>query len=67
VRGEGPGGILGDLVIGVIGALIGGWVFRFFGHAGVTGINIGSIIVAFIGGVILLMIMRALTGKRARA
>src|ERR1700758_5182158 len=34
---EGPGGIVGDLIIGIIGALIGGWVFGAFGHAGVTG------------------------------
>lgn len=67
VPGEGPGGILGDLLIGVIGALIGGWIFNALGHTGVTGINIGSILVAFIGGVVLLLIIRAVTGKRARA
>jgi len=67
VPGEGPGGILGDLVIGIIGAIIGGWIFNYFGHAGVTGINIGSIIVAFIGAVILLLIVRAVTGRRVRA
>jgi uncharacterized membrane protein YeaQ/YmgE (transglycosylase-associated protein family) len=67
IPGEGPGGVIGDLVIGVVGAIIGGWVFNYFGHAGVTGINIGSIIVAFIGGVILLWILRAVSGKRAKA
>ncbi|MDO8585441.1 MAG: GlsB/YeaQ/YmgE family stress response membrane protein [Armatimonadota bacterium] len=60
----GPGGILGDLIVGVIGGLIGGWTFRSFGAAGVTGINIGSIIVAFIGAVILLVIWRAIAGTR---
>jgi uncharacterized membrane protein YeaQ/YmgE (transglycosylase-associated protein family) len=65
VPGEGPGGLIGDLVVGVIGALIGGWVFQQFGHAGVTGINVGSIIVAFIGSVILLLIVRAVTGRRS--
>lgn len=67
VPGEGPGGLLGDLLIGVIGALIGGWIFNALGHAGVTGINIGSILVAFIGGVVLLLIIRAVTGRRVRA
>jgi uncharacterized membrane protein YeaQ/YmgE (transglycosylase-associated protein family) len=62
VKGEGPGGLLGDLIIGVIGAIIGGWVFGYFGHVGVTGINLGSIVVAFIGSVILLAIVRALSG-----
>ena len=65
VPGEGPGGVLGDLIIGIIGAIIGGWVFNYFGHTGATGINIGSIVVAFIGSVILLLIMRAVTGRRA--
>ncbi len=65
VPGGGPGGIVGDLVVGVLGALIGGWLFNSFGHVGVTGLNIGSILVAFIGGVILLWILRLVTGRRA--
>ncbi len=64
VPGEGPGGIIGDLIVGVVGALIGGWVFNAFGHMGATGINIWSILVAFIGAVILLFIIRAFTGRR---
>ena len=64
VPGEGPGGILGDLVIGIVGAIVGGWIFNSFGHAGVTGINLGSIIVAFVGAVILLWLIRVLTGAR---
>lgn len=65
VPGEGPGGVLGDLVIGVVGAVIGGWLMSYFGHAGVNGISIWSIFVAFLGSVILLFIMRAFTGRRA--
>lgn len=69
VPGEGPGGIVGDLVVGVLGAIIGGWLFHSFGHgsfghAGVTGLNLGSILVAFVGGVVLLWILRLLTGRR---
>ena len=67
VPGEGPGGILGDLIIGIVGAIIGGWLFNLFGHVGATGINIWSIIVAFIGSVILLWIVRAVRGGRAVA
>ncbi len=63
--GEGPGGIVGDLIIGIIGAFIGGWVFAEFGHYGVTGLNLWSIIVAFVGAVILLFILRAISGRRA--
>lgn len=67
VPGEGPGGIIGDMIIGIIGAVVGGWIFNAFGHAGATGINIGSIVVAFIGAVVLLLIVRAVTGRRAAA
>lgn len=64
VPGEGPGGILGDLIIGIIGAILGGWLFNAFGHVGATGINLWSILVAFIGSVVLLLIIRAITGRR---
>jgi uncharacterized membrane protein YeaQ/YmgE (transglycosylase-associated protein family) len=67
VPGEGPGGLLGDLIVGIVGALIGGWIFNSFGHLGVTGLNLWSILVAFVGGVVLLLIIRLLTGRRAVA
>jgi uncharacterized membrane protein YeaQ/YmgE (transglycosylase-associated protein family) len=65
VKGVGPGGVLGDLAIGVAGGLIGGWIFSWFGHLGVTGINIPSIIVAFVGSVILLLLVRVFTSSKA--
>ena len=64
VPGEGPGGVLGDIIVGIIGAFIGGWVYGLFGHSGVTGFNIPSIICAIIGAVILLFIIRAIGGRR---
>jgi uncharacterized membrane protein YeaQ/YmgE (transglycosylase-associated protein family) len=67
VPGEGPGGVLGDLIVGVIGAILGGWLFNYFGHIGATGLNIWSIVVAFVGGVVLLLIIRAITGRRVAA
>lgn len=67
VPGEGPGGVLGDLVIGIVGALIGGWLFNSFGHTGVTGLNLWSILVAFVGGVVLLLIIRLFSGRAAAA
>ncbi len=64
VRGTAPGrGIWGDLIAGMIGAIIGGAIFRILGMRGVTGINLGSIIVAFIGAVIFLVIWRAMSGR----
>jgi len=65
VPGEGPGGLLGDLIVGVIGAILGGWIWNYFGHSGVTGLNLGSIFVAFVGGVVLLLIMRLFTRRRS--
>jgi uncharacterized membrane protein YeaQ/YmgE (transglycosylase-associated protein family) len=68
IPGEGPAGLLGDLVIGAVGALVGGWIFNAFGHSGATGVNIGSIVVAFVGAVVVLWLMRLFTGRRpARA
>jgi uncharacterized membrane protein YeaQ/YmgE (transglycosylase-associated protein family) len=53
-----------DLIIGLVGALLGGWVFQtFLGHS-YSG-WIGSTFVAFVGAIILLFIVRAFTGRRA--
>jgi uncharacterized membrane protein YeaQ/YmgE (transglycosylase-associated protein family) len=53
-------GILGDIVVGIVGAVIGGWLFAHFGwHTPFGGIA-GVIFVAFIGAVVLLLILRAL-------
>jgi len=65
VPGEGPGGIIGDIIVGIIGALIGGFVYRLFGHAGITGFNLWSFICAIIGAIVLLLIIRAISGRRA--
>jgi uncharacterized membrane protein YeaQ/YmgE (transglycosylase-associated protein family) len=63
VPGEGPGGMIGDLIIGILGALAGGWLFSvFLGHS-YSG-WIGSTLVAFVGAVVLLFILRAVTGTR---
>ena len=61
VKGGGFG-LVGDLVVGVIGALLGGWLFSAFG-ASTGGGLIGSIVVATIGAIVLLVIVRVL--KRA--
>lgn len=52
-------GLLMDIIVGIVGGLIGGFVLSALGVGGeVTGINIGSILVAFIGAVILLALLR---------
>jgi len=64
VRGGGLG-VIGDIIVGIIGALIGGFIVSALGGTGVTGFNIWTFIVAVIGAVILLLIVRAVTGSRA--
>jgi len=63
-RGHGYG-IIGDIVVGLVGALIGGFLAGFFIHGSVG--LIGSIIVAFLGALILLAILRMFGRSRARA
>jgi uncharacterized membrane protein YeaQ/YmgE (transglycosylase-associated protein family) len=53
-------GILMDIVLGILGAVAGGWLFNQFGHMGVTGLNLYSLLVAVIGAVILLVIYHAI-------
>ncbi|HSV03664.1 MAG TPA: GlsB/YeaQ/YmgE family stress response membrane protein [Phenylobacterium sp.] len=59
------GSLVWDLVLGVIGAFVGGFLFTRFGAAGVSGLNIYSILVAIIGAVVVLFIYHALVGRRA--
>ena len=56
-RGE---GIFLDIILGVVGALVGGWLFTAFGAHGVTGVNIYSIFVAAIGSIIVLVVYHTL-------
>jgi uncharacterized membrane protein YeaQ/YmgE (transglycosylase-associated protein family) len=49
-------GILLDIVLGVVGALVGGWLFQLAGHTGVTGFNLYSMFVAIVGAVVVLVV-----------
>ncbi len=64
VGGSGQGFFI-DLALGILGALVGGFLYsETFGGPGITGVNIGSIIVAIIGSIIILFIYHAVTGRR---
>lgn len=52
-------GTLVDIVVGIVGAFLGGIIFQTFGAAGVTGFNIWSLFVAIVGAVVLLAIVKA--------
>ncbi len=47
-----------NVFVGILGAVVGGWIFNFFGHAGVYGFNLYSFLVAFVGASVLLFIFR---------
>ena len=51
-------GLLTNIVVGVIGAFLGGWLFNQFGGLGVTGFNLYSLLVAVVGAIVLLVIVR---------
>ena len=53
-------GILLDIVLGIVGAVVGGWLFNTFGAAGVTGLNLYSLLVAVVGAVLLLVLYHAI-------
>ena len=50
-------GALANIVVGIVGAFIGGWVMSFFGAQGVTGFNLPSLLVAIGGAVVLLFVV----------
>lgn len=55
-------GALLNIIVGIVGALIGGWVMSMFGEEGVTGFNLVSFIVALLGSVILLALVKVVRG-----
>jgi uncharacterized membrane protein YeaQ/YmgE (transglycosylase-associated protein family) len=63
--GEGPGGLLITLILGMVGASLGGFVVGLLGGTGATGFNVWSIIVATFGAIILLFLYGLLTRRTA--
>jgi uncharacterized membrane protein YeaQ/YmgE (transglycosylase-associated protein family) len=63
---SGQGTII-DIVLGVVGAFVGGFLFNLFGAAGVTGLNPWSLVVATLGAIVVLVIKHAVTGRRSLA
>lgn len=56
-RGE---GVIVDIVLGIVGAIVGGWLFNTFGASGVTGLNVYSLLGVVIGSVVLLVVYHAI-------
>ena len=59
------GSLVVDLVLGIVGAVVGGFLFNQFGASGVSGLNLYSLLVAVIGAVVVLAIYHVFTGRRA--
>ena len=53
-------GLFLDLVLGIVGAIAGGWLFKMFGASGVTGLNLYSLLVAVVGAVAVLLVYHAI-------
>lgn len=53
-------GILLNIIVGIVGSVIGSWIFNFFGAGGVSGFNVGSFVVAIVGSVVLIAIVQAI-------
>jgi len=60
VNKKGKGVIL-DILLGIVGAVLGGWLFNTFGASGVTGVNLYSLLVAVIGSIVFLVVYHAVT------
>jgi len=56
-------GLVIDIVLGIVGAIVGGFLFSLFGAAPVTGLNIYSLIVAVVGAMVVLWVYHAVTGR----
>jgi uncharacterized membrane protein YeaQ/YmgE (transglycosylase-associated protein family) len=59
-------GVFLDIILGIVGAVVGGWLFSAFGMSRVTGLNIYSLLVAIVGAVVVLVVYHALAGRRTR-
>jgi uncharacterized membrane protein YeaQ/YmgE (transglycosylase-associated protein family) len=58
------GSLVVDLVLGIVGAVVGGFLFNQFGAGGVSGLNLYSLLVAVVGAVVVLAIYHAFSGRR---
>ena len=58
-------GLILDIVLGIIGAVVGGYLFSLFGATPVTGFNIYSMFVAVVGAIVVLFLYHAVSGRRS--
>jgi uncharacterized membrane protein YeaQ/YmgE (transglycosylase-associated protein family) len=56
-------GIFLDIILGIVGAVVGGWLMGFFGYGGVSGLNLYSIVVSVIGAIVVLVVYHAIARR----
>ncbi len=56
-------GVFLDIILGIVGAVVGGWLFSMFGAHGVTGLNLYSILVAIVGAILVLIVYHAVVRR----
>lgn len=61
--GDDPGGCILTIIIGVVGALLGGFIATWMGFGGISGFDLRSLVIAILGSIILLAIWRAIRGR----
>lgn len=59
--GKDPGGFIVTIVIGILGAVVGGWIGTALGFGSISGFNLGSFVIAILGALVLLFLYRAVT------
>jgi uncharacterized membrane protein YeaQ/YmgE (transglycosylase-associated protein family) len=62
--GQDPKGCIITMVIGVVGALLGGWIATMLGYGGLSGFDFRSLIIAVLGSILLLILWRLISGRR---
>ncbi len=58
-------GVIMDIILGIVGAVVGGWLFKILGHSGVDGFDWYSLFVAVVGAIVVLVVYHAVVGRRA--
>jgi uncharacterized membrane protein YeaQ/YmgE (transglycosylase-associated protein family) len=62
--GRDPGGCIITIIVGVIGALLGGWIATLLGFGGISGFDFRSFVIAILGSILLLFLWRMVSGRR---
>lgn len=60
-------GLILDIILGIVGAVVGGYLFSAFGASGVTGLNLYSLLVAVVGAIVVLVVYHAIFRRRHSA